>query len=522
MSETPRVRAGAFLGASQLGRFLVVIRAWAAARPLLLILLLGLALRLVGSEARSLSYDDTFSIFLARRSFAEILSGTAADTMPPLYYFVLHLWMQAGEVLLGGAPVWYIRLLTVVLNLAAVAAFYGFIQHLFGRRAALWSALLAVIAPLQIYHAQDVRMYALLLCGQVGYLYCFARLFLSAPGEVPRRLNWAGLVVGGLVAMYSHNVAVFGLVIPDVFLILRRDWRGLLRLAAAQLVIGLLALPWLLLLPGQIAKVQRAWSLPQPGLVEVLQAIIAFAASLPLPFALLAAAAVLSVQLLALITIETWRFRRGGPGLLLLLCALLVPPALLFAASYVMRPVFVPRAFLISALAYCGLAGVLAARSELRGVGGLILGGFLLAALISLPSFYTYREFPRSPYREAAGWLRENAREARIIHENKLSAFPARFYAPELDQVFIADVPNSPNDTFEPASQAAMQIFPEPDLAAAAGEREEVYYVLFRGVFAEYRAVGLTEHPGLQWLDAHYRRVGRQVFEDLEIYHYRR
>ena len=291
--------------------------------PLVMILLLGLALRVLGSDSRSLSYDDTFSIFLSQRSFSEILSGTAADTMPPLYYFLLHIWLWVGRGLFGSAPVWYIRLLTIVLNLAAVAVLYKLIKRLFGGEAAAWAAFLAAIAPLQIYHAQDVRMYSLLLCGQVGYLYFFTRLFLQAvpPDSNPqqmslqsRRRDWVGLIISGLVAMYSHNVAIFGLVVPDAYLFLRRDWKKLLQLVVSQGIMGVLASPWLVLIPGQIAKVQRAWSLPQPGGVEVLQAIISLAASLPLPFVLLVIAAIISVEVFALLGVETWRFRRGGPG----------------------------------------------------------------------------------------------------------------------------------------------------------------------------------------------------------------
>ncbi len=87
---------------------------WAQRHALLLILLLGLILRLIGLESRSLQYDDTFSIFLSARSLPEILSGTAADTMPPLYYFLLHFWMLLGQ------SAWFIRLLSVILSLVAL------------------------------------------------------------------------------------------------------------------------------------------------------------------------------------------------------------------------------------------------------------------------------------------------------------------------------------------------------------------------------------------------------------------
>jgi mannosyltransferase len=496
------------------------LQAWTGQHALVLSLGLGAVLRLIASDSRSLQYDDTFSIFISSRSLPEILSGTAADTMPPLYFFLLHGWMGVS------LQVWFLRLLTVFLSLAVIAIHYALVAHLFGRRAAGWAAFLTAISSLQIYHAQDVRMYALLLVWQAGYLYFFARIYFVRAGGTARRAqrrDWLGLVLCGTLAMYSHNLAIFALGIPSFYLLLKWDWKAILRLAAAQITIGILALPWLILIPGQIAKVQKAWTLPQPGIVEVLQAVILFTASLPLPYILLAIVAVLSLQIFVMLAIETWRLRRAEPELLYLLCALLLPPVMLFLASYLMRPIFIPRGFLISSLAYLGLAGVVIARTWARGVGRLILGAFVLAAALSLPTFYTYDDFPRSPYRTAMQVMRETLPDrAVIIHENKLSYFPAHFYAPELNQVFVADAPDSPNNTFELASQQAMQIFPQPDLVAAVGAYQEVYFVFFSQTVEEYRAVGYSEHPDLAWLGQHFQLVEQLAFNDLEIYHFRR
>ncbi len=497
--------------------------------PLVGILLLGLLLRLIGSSVRALQYDDVFSIFLAKQGLSAILAGTAADTMPPLYFYFLHFWMVLSQ------EVWFIRLLSVLLSLGVVAWLYALVNYLAGRSAANWAALLAAVSPLQIYHAQDVRMYALLVLAQVGYLYFFARLFIPpavpAPGITKpkhRKAVWVGLIACGTAAMYSHNVAVFGLVASNVYLLFRRDWKGSVRLLCAQSLIGLFALPWLLLLPGQIAKVQHAWSLPRPGLIEILQAILMFTASLPLPFILLAVVAVFSLQLWLMTLLETWKARRaqtsGLPNsLLLLVCSLFIPPVLLFGASYLVKPMFIPRAFLISSLVYDGLAGLIISLSWARGVGKVMAATFLLAAAISLPSFYTFDSFPRSPYQQAAGSLLTQVQVGSlIVHENKLSFFPMHFYQPDLPQVFVDDLTGSANDTFEVGSQEAMKIYPQADLPTAVGNSQDVYYILFTETYNEYRALGLAEHPGQAWLEQHFRQVGKQVFNDLEIDHYQR
>ncbi len=497
--------------------------AWLRRSPLWAVLLLGLLLRLIGAESRSLQYDDVFSIFLSARSLPDIVSGTAADTMPPLYYFLLHFWLLLSR------EVWFIRLLTVLLSLTSVILLYALVRRLLGRSPALWASFLAAVSPLQIYHAQDIRMYALLVVGQLGYFLFFTRLYFLSTGESRRGSDWLGLVVFGLVAMYSHNLAIFALIVPNLFVLLKRDGRFLLRLLAAQACIGLLALPWLILIPGQIAKVQRAWWLQRPGLIEILQAIVMFTASLPLPLILLVICSILSLQVFIMVLLEAWRARQAQStvhaqsSLLFLACWLFLPPVLLFAISYVMRPVFVPRGFLVSSLGFYALAGFVINHTLRRGVGPLTLGVFVLSVALSLPSFYTFNDFPRSPYREAAAYLTSIIQpDTLIVHDTKLSYFSSRFYAPGLPQVFVADLPNTPNDTFEPASQKAMQIFAQPDLPTAVGDSRDVYFVLFAQTFSEYQSMGLAQHPAITWLAQHFHQVDKQAFHDLEIYHYQR
>ena len=262
------------------------------------LLLLAAAIRLIVIQTRGFQYDDVFSIFLAQRSLGNIVQGTAADTMPPLYYFLLHFWL-----LVSAQPAW-IRLLSVIFSVLAVFLTYQLVKRLFGQTVGFGAAFVMAISPFQFYHAQDVRNYALLLCCQLGYMFSWVVIWQHE--EARERTSWrawAGLVICGGLAMYTHNAAVFGLIVPDVVLFFSRRWKQLGRLIAAQVVIGALALPWLLLLPGQIAKVQRAWWQAPPGLVEVLQVPVVWTSGLPLPGVWLAVGLFLGVAVLALLAL---------------------------------------------------------------------------------------------------------------------------------------------------------------------------------------------------------------------------
>jgi mannosyltransferase len=498
-----------------------------------MIMVAGLVLRLIAISGRGIWYDDAFSIFLARRSLPEIIVGTAADTMPPLYYFLLHFWMMAGESI-----VW-LRFLNVILSLTVIWLVYVLAWKMFGPRIGLWAALLTAVSPMQIYHAQEIRMYALLELTQLGYILFFFSIITYQENRSKTGWfllgNWIGMVVCGAGAMYTHNLAIFVLVVPNLILLVGRRWRLFTKLLAAQAAIIVLAIPWLIMVPGQIDKIQRAFWTPQPGLVEVLQAIVVFTAALPLPGVWQALAILLSVEAFVLTVLVVGRrlFRRYPPNgqgngttgrnwrLEAIVMLALVPPILMFAASYLMRPVFVPRGFLLSSLAYYILIAWMVGGVENKAAGRLVIGAVLAAAFISLPFQSTYDLFPRSPFGEAASWLNANMEPgSRVIHDNKLSYFPTHFYSPDLEQVFLGDERGSHNDTFAPASQAAMGVFPEDDMRTASHDVEQVYFVVFEKTIQEYQAAGLPGHPNLEWLDSCYGLVEQVSFEDLTVYHY--
>jgi mannosyltransferase len=481
------------------------------------VFLVAIVLRCLFLGTRSIEYDDAFSIFLSRQTLSGIVHGTAADTMPPLYYFLLHYWMFLGQQL------WLLRILSVLLSLGSVLLVYWVVKALVNWKAGLWAAFLAAISPLQIYHAQDLRMYALLELAQLGYIWYFSQIWKNPNLERKDWKNWVGLVVCGGLAMYSHNLAIFVLVVPNLFLIFKTNWRLLFRLVIAQLVIGLTAMPWLLFLPGQISKIQGAFWTPRPGFVEIIQAIIMFTAALPLSGILLIIAAVLSIEVLIIVVMEAIKEKEKKDELGFLACYALLPPLLIFIVSYVMRPVFVPRGFLVSSMAYYGIAGVVISKNWSKGIGVLVAGTFGLAAVISLPSQYLLNSFPRSPYQQAMSYLETIIQPGeQIIHDDKLSYFPSRYYSPDLLQNFLADKSGSSNDTFALGSQQAMGIYPQPDLTTAIGESQQFYYVVFSETIQEYKAAGLADHPNLTWLRTHYMLLDKKVFNDLEIYHFSR
>lgn len=482
------------------------------------ILILGLGLRCLAINQRGIWYDDAFSIFLSHSSPGQIILGTAADTMPPLYYFLLHYWMKIGQT------VWFLRSLNILLSLGVIYLVIWWTNKAFGWSAAILAGLFTAISPFQIYHAQEIRMYMLLCLALTGYLFLFEQIYHNQ--NHAKIIYWIGFVFCGTAALYSHNLAIFTLLVPNVYLLIRRDWKFQIRTIKWQLLILLAALPWLAYLPGQINKIQTAFWTPRPGLVEIVQAILAFQSNLPLPSWALILSAIVSIEFLVILFLEIYRKYRMDQKIHFLLTAWLFPPLIMFFISYLMRPVFVPRAFIFSSIAYPILAGVVFSGIQKGKVNRslfswILTGIWCLVSIIGIVCQATYAEFPRSPYQKASEFLVTGVQRGDVVvHDNKLSFFPMHFYAENLNQVFLADEPGSHNDTYAPASQSAIGLFPVLSISEATNQADRIYFVVFQKSIDEYHAMGYSEHPILAWLGNHYRLINQIPFNDLWIYEF--
>ena len=497
------------------------------------------ALRLIALGQRALWYDEAFAVLYAEKPFSTMLYGTvtrvggaAADVHPLFFYTMLHGWMKAA----GQSPIG-VRMLPVLLGTATVAMIYLLACRLFDRRAGLVAAAIAAVAPFQVYYAQEARMYALLGLAATAMTYFFARAWTSN-----QRLDWIAFGLSGTVTLYAHNLGVMFVAGLDLWIawmwLTKRVWRWH-RLGAVALshllMLGLFA-PWLAIVPSQFGKIQQAYWVEQPGITQLVQTLLIFHFAYDneaLPGWLLPPALLASVLVLAFVLFEVVRQRRNrqasrergewtrNHALSLVAFLAFVPILLTFAASQI-RPVYIVRALLPSALAYYVLAaGALSGRSVPKAVRwGLAVPAILIAAA-SLVNHYSYAQFPRPPFDKAAAYLREQyAPGAAIVHSNKLSFLPAHYYDRALPQAFIADEPLSPSDTLAYPTQQALGLFATPDMAAATKGADRVWLVVFRREIDEYQAGGYATHPHLEWLDQHYGLVQIRSFKDLDVYEY--
>ncbi len=530
--------------------------------PVLASAALALGLRLVNLGGRPLWYDEAFAVLYAEKPFEAMAYGTltqvggaAADVHPLFFYSILHAWMG----IVGQSPL-AVRVLSALLGTATVIVAYLLARRLFDQRTGLAAAVIIAVAPFPIYYSQEARMYALLGLAAIAAVYFFVRAWVDGQWR-----DWIAFGSFGALALYAHNLGfafIAGLDLwiawtwlrPALARLLSRpegfqkpfgsDWVHLRPVVLSHLLlIGLFA-PWLAIVPSQFGKIQQSYWVPQPGLAQIVQTILIFHFAYDnqsLPSWLLPPALFFSLMIMAVVALELARAKRQTSNLQspisnpllptpplwaalpysLLLFLTLTPPILIFIVSQ-FRPVFVIRALLPSALAYYVLvAGVLVAGAVPKPVKwGLLLPSAALIAL-SLANHYTYAQFPRSPFDQAAAFLHSHYQPADVIvHSNKLTFFPTYYYDRTLPQTFIADEPGSASDSLAYPTQQALGLFATPDIATATRGYERVWFVIFRRAVDEYRAAGYPDHPQRVWLEQHYKLISVTSFNDLDVYEY--
>lgn len=179
-----------------------------------LFLLVGLALsaRLHGITEPVIWYDEGFSLLLSQRSPALIWATTAGDVHPPLYYVILHYWMQ-----LFGSSVLSVRGLSALADVGTLLLCIKLMSLLVSRRAALIAGVLFALLPLAVRYSQEVRMYTLL-----GLCLMAATVVLVCWGRQPYSRRYPLLYVLLMAAaFYTHYFAALCVLVHWLY------WSGL-------------------------------------------------------------------------------------------------------------------------------------------------------------------------------------------------------------------------------------------------------------------------------------------------------
>lgn len=388
---------------------------------LALLMLLPIALSFFFFSEQSLRLDEAQSLWQTSRSPGEILTVIGRDVHVPFYHLSLHFWRFAF-----GDSVEVARLFSLLFYLLQIPAIYALGALAYSRQVGLFAALLLAISPFMNWYGNEIRMYTLFTFLVIINQYCFLRIY-KRRGTEP----WAGYALSAIAGVFTHYFFFLPLVAQGAFYLLRRasfppgSLRRLL-ISWALVVVAFAPWAWFVYSLGEVMNQQPL--LEQPTAVNLFGAFAQFLFGFQEDHLNTVVLSLWPVILL----LGFLALRRSGPlqrESEYFLLTVLLSVAIAFAASFVLRPVFVSRylIFTIPSL-YLLLAALLNLYSRPLGRG-------LAAGLVALMLFTLSLEIvnPATPvkeqYREAALYLDENARpQDVVVVTTPFTVYPMEYY----------------------------------------------------------------------------------------------
>ena len=194
-------------------------------------------------DEHGLWLDEVMSIEAALASWPEL--WRFFQTLPeqhPLYYLILRPWLFT----FGDSPV-ALRSLTAAFSVATVPALYLFLRQFTDAVPALVATALFALAPFSVFYGQEGRMYSLLL-----FLVCVSSaLWLKVLGPRPPRWAVWGYVAAAVAGVYTHFFFAFVVLAHGVLGAAWpkwSDWRSRLRTLILPTLVGVLYIPWMILI----------------------------------------------------------------------------------------------------------------------------------------------------------------------------------------------------------------------------------------------------------------------------------
>lgn len=359
---------------------------------------LGAVLRIYDLGTESLWIDEVFTTTMAtERTLRELLFVVPTfEPHPPLYNVFVWAWVR-----LAGESAVAVRAPSVVFGVAAIPLVYVLGRDLFDRWTATAATLLFTVSPLQIWYAQEARMYALLVAATLVSFLAYRRL----PDATDRR-STAVYVVAALVLGYTHVYGLFVLLAQGTDAVRRRyrgdgglSWRRITTLYGG-LLLGLS--PWTGLLvartlvPEWFPPDAAAWLRAPTGLelADALRLLSVGATRDTRPYDALAAPSdvfvfVVGLCLFLVVAFYTLgAFDSQGRSVRLLTVWLLATVGVPLVISATVRPIFQLRYLTVASPAVLLLAARGSRAVSVVPVRYVLVGLLLFGTLAPLPGYY--------------------------------------------------------------------------------------------------------------------------------------
>ncbi len=229
---------------------------------MILIFLLSSILRLPWLSVQSIAFDESFSLVVGLAEWAVLFEAILSDGVHPPLFYIIH----KGALALWGTTEFGQRFSATLFGIISVALIYKAGHLIFENRwVGMFGALLLALNPVQLWLAQEARMYTLLTALTLMSFILFWQAIRSN-----KRVYWFGLT---LIHAIIFGLHYFGFLIPTiqfVFILVNfgHTYTRLRPWTLTQIGAFIPLLPWLILTALRDAQTFGIGFLERPNLLD--------------------------------------------------------------------------------------------------------------------------------------------------------------------------------------------------------------------------------------------------------------
>jgi mannosyltransferase len=175
---------------------------------LIVMLAINLILKTLFISQPSVWLDEATQVFMSKMTFSGIIGYSLIDPNGPFYTMLLKIWMQ-----LFGLSEGSIRFLSVVFHLGSVVMLFYFAKRFFNKQIAVFALVFFTLSNANIYYAQEARNYSLIVLLVISSFF----LFMELLKKTKMSLLITYIVVNTLL-LYTHLIPI--LIFPAQFLVM--------------------------------------------------------------------------------------------------------------------------------------------------------------------------------------------------------------------------------------------------------------------------------------------------------------
>lgn len=237
----------------------------------ILIFLLAVFIRLYGFTYEELWYDEYYSIDIAEKNIDQIIQIIGHETVPPLHYFLLHIWLKIKpDFITENNLLLWVRLYPFIWSMLTLLLVYKFAIYFFDRSTALIASLFVAVSPFHLLYTHEIRLYT-----EVCFFTLLSSYYFLKSIKTDNKIDWIFYFISTTCAVYIHFLSFFVCAAHFLYFLFyvnisqKQNIINIIKkFILSNVLIGLTFLPWIIYFLHRRSHMNNIAWVPEPQFID--------------------------------------------------------------------------------------------------------------------------------------------------------------------------------------------------------------------------------------------------------------